>query len=149
MSLKNRIFIDKFAIPIILLVLLIIYIIKQGKFGFIYFLGFYIFFFIMWIIFSSIYIFSQRNNHLIEYTINKDTIEFLIQKNLNSKKEIEVPINSIKNTTEHTRFFSFGFDSLDIKYIDEEDLYNLLSIRIPERKDWITLLSVIDNHKEK
>lgn len=42
-----------------------------------------------------------------------------------------------------TRMFDFGFDVLSIKYIDEQNLYNLIDLRFNEKEDWIDILSSI------
>ena len=143
MTLKRRILIDKLLIPIILLVILLIHIIKNGMYLFNEFYGYYLFLFFLWIIFS-IMIISRSTNHLIKYTVEKELIKLTIYKKFYNVQQIEIPINSIKNTKLQTRSFQFGFDTLKIYYLDEDELNDLLELRISDKKDWLSILSKIE-----
>uniref|UniRef100_UPI000AB5E3DF hypothetical protein n=1 Tax=Mangrovimonas sp. TPBH4 TaxID=1645914 RepID=UPI000AB5E3DF len=80
MTLKKKIFIDKYLIPITLLTVLIIYIIKEGAYMFREFYGFYLFYFVIWFL-ISLMIISKSNNHLINYSIDKEFINVTFYKN--------------------------------------------------------------------
>ena len=143
MNLKNKILLNKFLIPAILLIVLLIYILKQGIYILKYDYGVFIFDFILWL-FISIVIVYNSTNHLIKYTIESDFIRLTYFVGLKSKKEVIIPLNGIKFTKLQTRIFEFGFDVLSIKYVDDKGLYNLLDLRISNKKDWIDILSKIE-----
>ena len=89
-------------------------------------------------------IISRSTNHLIKYTVEKELIKLTIYKKFYNVQQIEIPINSIKNTKLQTRSFQFGFDTLKIYYLDEDELNDLLELRISDKKDWLSILSKIE-----
>tara|TARA_R110000796_G_scaffold136239_1_gene252294 strand:+ start:1192 stop:1632 length:441 start_codon:yes stop_codon:yes gene_type:complete len=143
MTLKRRILIDKLLIPVILLFVLVIYIIKEGMYLFNELYGFYLFYFVLWILVSTMII-SKSTNHLIKYNIESEHIKLTIYKKLYNVQQIDIPINSIKNTKLQTRSTQFGFDILKIYYLDEDELNDLLELRISDKKDWMSILSKIE-----
>ncbi|MGR7813919.1 hypothetical protein [Lacinutrix undariae] len=107
------------------------------------FYGFYLFYAALWIVISLISI-SKTTNHLINYSTEKEIIKFTFYKKLNTIQQIEVPIYSIKKTKLDTRSFQFGFDVLKIYYIDKHELHQLLELRISDKKDWVSILSMVE-----
>ncbi|MFK5982935.1 MAG: hypothetical protein QM499_08485 [Flavobacteriaceae bacterium] len=97
----------------------------------------------MWLIVSAIKI-NRSTNHLINYSIESETISLVYYVSIKSKKEVIIPISDVKFTKLQTRIFDFGFDVLSIKYIDNEGLHNLLDLKISNKKDWIDILSKIE-----
>ncbi|WP_301162049.1 hypothetical protein [uncultured Winogradskyella sp.] len=87
---------------------------------------------------------SKSTNHLIKYTIESEHIKLTIYKKLYNVQQIDIPINSIKNTKLQTRSSQFGFDILKIYYLDEDELNDLLELRISDKKDWLSILSKIE-----
>ena len=143
MTLKNRILVDKFLFLTILLVALIIIAFKDGINMFLEVYGFYFFLFAIWLIGSIIYFYNTKN-HLIKYSIEEGIIKFTFYKNLYDIQEATIPLTSIKSTDFHTRMFNFSFDILKIKYVDRDELYDVLELRISEKKDWVAILSKIE-----
>jgi hypothetical protein len=143
MTLKRRILIDKLLIPVILLFVIVIYIIKDGMYPFNELYGYYLFYFVLWILVSIISI-NRSTNHLIKFTIENELIKLTIYKKFYIVQQMEIPVNSIKNTKLQTRNFQFGFDTLKIYYLDEDELNDLLELRISDKKDWLSILSKIE-----
>ena len=144
MSLKNKILLDKFLIPIIVLIVFIIYLFKQNPYFLKYEYEIFILDFIIWLVFSVIFVF-RSTNHLINYSIDSEFIKLEYYINLTTKKKIIIPANGIKNTKLRIRLFNFGFDILSIKYVDNKGLYNLINLRVSNKKDWIAILSKIES----
>ncbi len=138
MTLKNKILLNKFLLPSIFLIILIIYVLKNSlEFGFI------IYYLILWII-VSLFIIYKSKNHLIEYNTEQNKLKIKYYAGINKTTEKIIQIDKIVKTKLDTRIFDFGFDLLSIKYIDDQELYNLLDLRIRNKKDWIKILSLIE-----
>ncbi len=140
MTLKNKILLNKFLLPIILLLILIIYVLRQNSLEF----GFIIYYLILWLI-VSIFIIYKSKNHLIEYNTEPNQLKIKYYAGINKTAEKIIQIDKIVSDKLETRMFDFGFDVLSIKYVDEQDLYNLIDLRVSKKEDWIDILSSIKN----
>lgn len=138
MTLKNKILLNKFLAPTILLLLLIFYVLRQNYLEF----GFIIYYFILWLIVSLV-IFYKQKNHLIEYNAEPNELKFKYYSGINKTAEKIIQIDKIVSNKLATRMFDFGFDVLSIKYIDGQNLYNLIELRVNKKEDWIDILTSI------
>jgi len=143
MTLKNKILLNKFLLPSILLIILIIYVLSQNSLGF----GFTIYYLILWSI-VSLFIIYKSKNHLIEYNTERNQLKIKYYVGINKTAEKVIQVDKIVSNKLDTRVFDFGFDVLSIKYVDEQDLFNLLELRISKKEDWIDILSSIKNSTE-
>ncbi|WP_165876096.1 hypothetical protein [Mariniflexile fucanivorans] len=103
-----------------------------------------IYYIILWLIVSLIIIYKSKN-YLIEYNIKANQLKIKYYPGINKTAEKIIQIDKIVSNKLETRIFDFEFDVLSIKYIDEQDLYNLLDLRINNKEDWIDMLSSIKN----
>lgn len=138
MTLKNKILLNKFLLPTILLIVLIIYVLRQNYLEF----GFIIYYLILWLI-VSLFIFYKQKNYLIEYNAKSNELKIKYFAGISKTAERIIQIDKIVSNKLETRMFDFGFDVLSIKYIDEQNLYNLIDLRINKKEDWIDILSSI------
>ncbi|PQJ73637.1 hypothetical protein BTO14_10310 [Polaribacter butkevichii] len=143
MTLKNKILLNKFLVPAILLVILIIYVLRQNYLEF----GFIIYYLILWLI-VSLFIFYKQKNHLIEYNAESNELKIKYYAGINKTAEKIIQVDKIVSNKLDTRIFDFGFDVLSIKYVNEQDLYDLLELRVSKKEDWIDILSSINNSTE-
>ena len=138
MILKKKILLNKFLLPAILLIILIIYVLKQNYLEF----GFIIYYLILWLIVSFFIVYKQKN-HLIEYNTEPNKLKIKYYARINKTAEEIIQMDKIVSNKLETRIFDFGFDVLSIKYLDEQDLYNLIELRVSKKEDWIDILSSI------
>ena len=143
MTLKNKILLNKFLVPTILLVILIIYVLRQNYLEF----GFIIYYLILWLI-VTLFIFYKQKNHLIEYNAEPNELKIKYYAGINKTAEKIIQIDKIVSNKLETRMFDFGFDVLSIKYIDEQNLYNLIDLRVNKKEDWIDILTSIKTKAE-
>jgi hypothetical protein len=82
---------------------------------------------------------------LIEYNTEPNQLKIKYYAGINKTAEKIIQIDKIVSDKLETRIFDFGFDVLSIKYMDEQDLYNLIDLRVSKKEDWIDILSSIKN----
>ncbi|GGW73410.1 hypothetical protein DFQ11_10966 [Winogradskyella epiphytica] len=143
MTLKNKILLNKFLVPTMLLVVLIIYVLSQNYLEF----GFIIYYLILWLI-VSLFLFYKQKNHLIEYNAEPNELKIKYYTGINKTAEKIIQIDKIVSNKLETRMFDFGFDVLSIKYIDEQNLYDLIDLRVNKKEDWIDILTSIKTKAE-
>jgi hypothetical protein len=78
---------------------------------------------------------------LIEYNVESNELKIKYYAGINKTAEKIIQIDKIVSNKLETRIFDFGFDVLSIKYIDEQNLYNLIDLRVDRKEDWIDILS--------
>ncbi|MDX1774871.1 hypothetical protein [Oceanihabitans sediminis] len=143
MTLKNKILLNKFLVPMMLLVVLIIYVLSQNYLEF----GFIIYYLILWLI-VSLFLFYKQKNHLIEYNAEPNELKIKYYTGINKTAEKIIQIDKIVSNKLETRMFDLGFDVLSIKYIDEQNLYDLIDLRVNKKEDWIDILTSIKTKAE-
>jgi hypothetical protein len=97
---------------------------------------------ILWLI-VSLFICYKQKNHLIGYITEPNQLKIKYYTGINKTTEKIIQIDKIVSDKLETRMFDFGFDVLSIKYIDEQNSYNLIDLRINKKEDWINILSSI------
>jgi hypothetical protein len=85
---------------------------------------------------------------LIEYNTERNQLKIKYYAGINKTAEKIIQVDKIVSNKLDTRIFDFGFDVLSIKYVDEQDLYDLLELRVSKKEDWIDILSSIKNSTE-
>ena len=126
-----------------LLVVLIIYVLSQNYLEF----GFIIYYLILWLI-VSLFLFYKQKNHLIEYNAEPNELKIKYYTGINKTAEKIIQIDKIVSNKLETRMFDLGFDVLSIKYIDEQNLYDLIDLRVNKKEDWIDILTSIKTKAE-
>jgi hypothetical protein len=85
---------------------------------------------------------------LIEYNTKRNQLKVKYYVGINKTAEKIIQVDKIVSNKLDTRIFDFGFDVLSIKYVDEQDLYDLLELRVSKKEDWIDILYSIKNSTE-
>ena len=85
---------------------------------------------------------------MIEYNTERNQLKIKYYEGINKTAKKVIQVDKIVSNKLDTRVFNFGFDVLSIKYVDEQDLFNLLELRISKKEDWIDILSSIKNSTE-
>jgi hypothetical protein len=84
----------------------------------------------------------------MEYKTESNQLKIKYYTGIHKTSEQIIAIDKIVNYQLNTRMFGFGFDVLSIKYVDEQDLYNILELRVCNIDDWIDILSSVKNATE-
>ncbi|WP_123796506.1 MULTISPECIES: hypothetical protein [Flavobacteriaceae] len=85
---------------------------------------------------------------MIEYNAEPNELKIKYYTGINKTAEKIIQIDKIVSNKLETRMFDFGFDVLSIKYIDEQNLYDLIDLRVNKKEDWIDILTSIKTKAE-